>query len=125
MLGIDSATPNRCASWIHLSADTIICSLYVPSIFSPNPRELRSQGRRCGGADERPKLQGETYGTPSPTWCEWAFTDTFTLQVNTLSIQMQNEMTEVMDEVWANNAVKSAVLISSKPGCFIAGADIK
>ncbi|KAG9347697.1 hypothetical protein JZ751_005271 [Albula glossodonta] len=45
-------------------------------------------------------------------------------KVNTLSLQMQNEMTEVMDEIWANNAVKSAVLISSKPGCFIAGADI-
>uniref|UniRef100_A0A2I4CL94 Trifunctional enzyme subunit alpha, mitochondrial n=1 Tax=Austrofundulus limnaeus TaxID=52670 RepID=A0A2I4CL94_AUSLI len=45
-------------------------------------------------------------------------------KVNTLSIQMQKEMTEVMDEVWANDAVKSAVLISSKPGCFIAGADI-
>uniref|UniRef100_A0A671Z218 Trifunctional enzyme subunit alpha, mitochondrial n=1 Tax=Sparus aurata TaxID=8175 RepID=A0A671Z218_SPAAU len=45
-------------------------------------------------------------------------------KVNTLSIQMQNEMTEVMNELWANNAVRSAVLISSKPGCFIAGADI-
>uniref|UniRef100_A0AAQ4P4G4 Trifunctional enzyme subunit alpha, mitochondrial n=1 Tax=Gasterosteus aculeatus aculeatus TaxID=481459 RepID=A0AAQ4P4G4_GASAC len=45
-------------------------------------------------------------------------------KVNTLSVQMQKEMAEVMDEVWANNAVQSAVLISSKPGCFIAGADI-
>uniref|UniRef100_A0A8D3CEM1 Trifunctional enzyme subunit alpha, mitochondrial n=1 Tax=Scophthalmus maximus TaxID=52904 RepID=A0A8D3CEM1_SCOMX len=45
-------------------------------------------------------------------------------KVNTLSVQMQREMTEVMNEVWANNAVQSAVLISSKPGCFIAGADI-
>lgn len=47
------------------------------------------------------------------------------LQVNTLSTQMQKDLTEVMDEVWANDAVSSAVLISSKPGCFIAGADIK
>ncbi|TKS86957.1 Trifunctional enzyme subunit alpha, mitochondrial 78 kDa gastrin-binding protein TP-alpha [Collichthys lucidus] len=45
-------------------------------------------------------------------------------KVNTLSIQMQNEMAEVMNEVWADSAVQSAVLISSKPGCFIAGADI-
>lgn len=37
---------------------------------------------------------------------------------------MQSELTEVMGEVWSNGAVKSAVLISSKPGCFIAGADI-
>uniref|UniRef100_A0A8C9SXA6 enoyl-CoA hydratase n=1 Tax=Scleropages formosus TaxID=113540 RepID=A0A8C9SXA6_SCLFO len=37
---------------------------------------------------------------------------------------MQREMAEVMNEVWANGAVKSVVLISSKPGCFIAGADI-
>lgn len=45
-------------------------------------------------------------------------------KVNTLSVQMQREMTEVMEEVLGNNAVQSAVLISSKPGCFIAGADI-
>ncbi|XP_072545702.1 hydroxyacyl-CoA dehydrogenase trifunctional multienzyme complex subunit alpha b [Salminus brasiliensis] len=45
-------------------------------------------------------------------------------KVNTLSVQMQTEMAEVMDEIWTNNAVSSAVLISSKPGCFIAGADI-
>lgn len=38
---------------------------------------------------------------------------------------MQREMTEVMDEVWGNNAVQSVVLISSKPGSFIAGADLK
>lgn len=46
-------------------------------------------------------------------------------QVNTLSVQMQNEMAEVFNKFWANNDVKSAVLISTKPGCFIAGADIK
>ncbi|KAM9840198.1 hydroxyacyl-CoA dehydrogenase trifunctional multienzyme complex subunit alpha a [Aulostomus maculatus] len=47
-----------------------------------------------------------------------------TSKVNTLSVQMQSELTEVMSKIWSNNAVKSAVLISSKPGCFIAGADI-
>ncbi|XP_041927907.1 hydroxyacyl-CoA dehydrogenase trifunctional multienzyme complex subunit alpha b [Alosa sapidissima] len=45
-------------------------------------------------------------------------------KVNTLSEKMQAEMTDVMDEIWGNATVKSAVLISSKPGCFIAGADI-
>uniref|UniRef100_A0A803SKM8 enoyl-CoA hydratase n=1 Tax=Anolis carolinensis TaxID=28377 RepID=A0A803SKM8_ANOCA len=45
-------------------------------------------------------------------------------QVNTLSKQLQAEFTEVMNEIWANDAVSSAVLISGKPGCFIAGADI-
>uniref|UniRef100_A0A671LCM2 Trifunctional enzyme subunit alpha, mitochondrial n=1 Tax=Sinocyclocheilus anshuiensis TaxID=1608454 RepID=A0A671LCM2_9TELE len=44
--------------------------------------------------------------------------------VNTLSVQMQREMAEVMDEIWGNNAVQSVVLISSKPGSFIAGADL-
>uniref|UniRef100_A0A8C6WN87 Trifunctional enzyme subunit alpha, mitochondrial n=1 Tax=Neogobius melanostomus TaxID=47308 RepID=A0A8C6WN87_9GOBI len=47
-----------------------------------------------------------------------------TSKVNTLSVQLQSELTEVMGEIWSNDAVKSAVLISSKPGCFIAGADI-
>ncbi|CAH2245426.1 trifunctional enzyme subunit alpha, mitochondrial isoform X2 [Pelobates cultripes] len=45
-------------------------------------------------------------------------------KVNTLSEQLQSEFNDVMNEIWANDAVKSAVLISSKPGCFIAGADI-
>ncbi|XP_054653048.1 hydroxyacyl-CoA dehydrogenase trifunctional multienzyme complex subunit alpha b isoform X1 [Dunckerocampus dactyliophorus] len=45
-------------------------------------------------------------------------------KVNTLSVHMQKELTEVINQVWADNAVQSAVLISSKPGCFIAGADI-
>ncbi|XP_026103582.1 hydroxyacyl-CoA dehydrogenase trifunctional multienzyme complex subunit alpha a [Carassius auratus] len=47
-----------------------------------------------------------------------------TSKVNTLSKHMQAEMVEVMNEIWGNSAVKSAVLISRKPGCFIAGADI-
>ena len=33
--------------------------------------------------------------------------------------------TQVMEEVLASNEAKAAVLISSKPGCFIAGADVK
>uniref|UniRef100_A0A8C1JUU6 Trifunctional enzyme subunit alpha, mitochondrial n=1 Tax=Cyprinus carpio TaxID=7962 RepID=A0A8C1JUU6_CYPCA len=47
-----------------------------------------------------------------------------TSKVNTLSRHMQAEMVEVMNEIWGNAAVKSVVLISRKPGCFIAGADI-
>uniref|UniRef100_A0A8D0L330 Trifunctional enzyme subunit alpha, mitochondrial n=1 Tax=Sphenodon punctatus TaxID=8508 RepID=A0A8D0L330_SPHPU len=45
-------------------------------------------------------------------------------KVNTLSVQLQSEFSEVMNEIWVNDAIKSAVLISAKPGCFIAGADI-
>ncbi|XP_006258720.2 trifunctional enzyme subunit alpha, mitochondrial [Alligator mississippiensis] len=45
-------------------------------------------------------------------------------KVNTLSKQLQSEFVEIMNEIWANEAVKSAVLISAKPGSFIAGADI-
>uniref|UniRef100_A0A3Q3FQV5 enoyl-CoA hydratase n=1 Tax=Labrus bergylta TaxID=56723 RepID=A0A3Q3FQV5_9LABR len=47
-----------------------------------------------------------------------------TAKVNTLSSQMQSDLKEVMGEIWSNKSVKSAVFISSKPGCFIAGADI-
>uniref|UniRef100_A0A8C8AAW8 Trifunctional enzyme subunit alpha, mitochondrial n=1 Tax=Otus sunia TaxID=257818 RepID=A0A8C8AAW8_9STRI len=44
--------------------------------------------------------------------------------VNTLSKQLSSEFTDIMNEIWTNEAVKSAVLISSKPGSFIAGADL-
>ncbi|KFO23368.1 trifunctional enzyme subunit alpha, mitochondrial [Fukomys damarensis] len=45
-------------------------------------------------------------------------------KVNTLNKEVQSEFIEVMSEIWANDQIRSAVLISSKPGCFIAGADI-
>ncbi|XP_019392820.1 PREDICTED: trifunctional enzyme subunit alpha, mitochondrial [Crocodylus porosus] len=45
-------------------------------------------------------------------------------KVNTLSKQLHSEFVEIMNEIWANEAVKSAVLISAKPGSFISGADI-
>lgn len=35
-----------------------------------------------------------------------------------------NEMTSVLQEVESNPSIEAAVLISGKPGCFIAGADI-
>ncbi|XP_034370010.1 trifunctional enzyme subunit alpha, mitochondrial [Arvicanthis niloticus] len=45
-------------------------------------------------------------------------------KVNTLNKEVQSEFVEVMNEIWANDQIRSAVLISSKPGCFVAGADI-
>ncbi|XP_072045932.1 trifunctional enzyme subunit alpha, mitochondrial-like isoform X1 [Amphiura filiformis] len=45
-------------------------------------------------------------------------------KVNALSMEFNAEIKEVMEELWTNDAVKSVVLISGKPGCFIAGADI-
>lgn len=45
-------------------------------------------------------------------------------KVNTLNKELQSEFIEVMNEIWASDQFRSAVLISSKPGCFIAGADI-
>ncbi|XP_055354186.1 trifunctional enzyme subunit alpha, mitochondrial-like isoform X2 [Paramacrobiotus metropolitanus] len=45
-------------------------------------------------------------------------------KVNTLSRDMQNEFEEIMNEIWNRNDITSVVLISGKPGTFIAGADI-
>ncbi|KAM7395092.1 hypothetical protein PAMA_006714 [Pampus argenteus] len=44
--------------------------------------------------------------------------------VNMPSVQMQSELTDVMRKIWSNSAVKNAILISSKPSSFMAGADI-
>lgn len=38
---------------------------------------------------------------------------------------MQSEFEDVIQQVKSNDSVKAAVLISKKPGSFIAGADIK
>uniref|UniRef100_A0A0B7B943 Trifunctional enzyme subunit alpha, mitochondrial n=1 Tax=Arion vulgaris TaxID=1028688 RepID=A0A0B7B943_9EUPU len=45
-------------------------------------------------------------------------------KVNTLSAAMQTEFEEVIQQVRNNEKIKAAVLISKKPGSFIAGADI-
>ncbi|XP_053693292.1 trifunctional enzyme subunit alpha, mitochondrial [Sabethes cyaneus] len=45
-------------------------------------------------------------------------------KVNSLGAEVQAEFDAVFREVETNPAVSSAVVISAKPGCFIAGADI-
>ena len=45
--------------------------------------------------------------------------------MNVLSEEFTKEMEGVLTELLGNNDVKGVVLISKKPGCFIAGADIK
>ena len=45
-------------------------------------------------------------------------------KVNTLSDKVMNETLEVLTEVTHDSNVKSVVLMSGKPDCFIAGADI-
>lgn len=46
------------------------------------------------------------------------------VKVNTLNQEVMNEIAPILQEIEQNSAVSSAVLISGKPGCFIAGADI-
>jgi len=44
--------------------------------------------------------------------------------VNTLGADVMNEMQNVLKRVESDPNIHAAVLISGKPGCFIAGADI-
>lgn len=46
------------------------------------------------------------------------------LQVNSLGKEVMDEMQGVLRDIESNPAIQAAVLISAKPGCFIAGADI-
>ena len=45
--------------------------------------------------------------------------------MNTLNKELLEEFQEIFAEIQKKKDVKSAVLISSKPGCFVAGADIE
>lgn len=47
------------------------------------------------------------------------------LQVNTLTIEMSSEFEDAIQQIRSSEKIKAAVLISNKPGSFIAGADIK
>ncbi len=46
-------------------------------------------------------------------------------EVNTLSVAMLDDFRGLLDTIEDNDDIKAAVLISRKPNCFIAGADIK
>lgn len=46
-------------------------------------------------------------------------------EVNTLSVAMLDDFRALLDTIEENDEIKAAVLISKKPNCFIAGADIK
>lgn len=47
------------------------------------------------------------------------------IQVNTLSKGMMDEFVPLFEHLQNDNQVKGIVVISAKPGTFIAGADIK
>ena len=51
--------------------------------------------------------------------------DTPDSKVNSLNVEVQKELSEAFHEMWHNDEVKAGVIISGKPSCFIAGADIK
>ncbi|XP_013133939.1 PREDICTED: trifunctional enzyme subunit alpha, mitochondrial [Papilio polytes] len=50
--------------------------------------------------------------------------DSPNVKVNTLNTVLMDEFRTIVNEVDSNPAIEAAVLISGKPGCFIAGADI-
>ena len=45
-------------------------------------------------------------------------------KVNTLTAEYSAEFGEILKQIQSDDKVKSVVLISGKPDCFIAGADI-
>lgn len=45
-------------------------------------------------------------------------------KVNVLNLPVMNEVIAAMQQIQSNSAVSSVVVMSGKPGCFIAGADI-
>ncbi|KAF4527629.1 hypothetical protein B566_EDAN016360 [Ephemera danica] len=51
--------------------------------------------------------------------------DSPNVKVNSLNTEVMEEMQSVLQRIENDPSVQAAVLISGKPGCFIAGADIK
>ncbi|XP_072936739.1 trifunctional enzyme subunit alpha, mitochondrial [Epargyreus clarus] len=50
--------------------------------------------------------------------------DSPNVKVNSLNTAVMDEVRNIISEVESNPAIEAAVIISGKPGCFIAGADI-
>jgi enoyl-CoA hydratase/long-chain 3-hydroxyacyl-CoA dehydrogenase len=49
---------------------------------------------------------------------------TVALQVNSLNQEVMNEVVSLLQKINSDSSIRGAVIISGKPGCFIAGADI-
>ena len=45
-------------------------------------------------------------------------------KVNSLGVESSEDLKACFEKFMADSSAKSAVLVSGKPGCFIAGADI-
>lgn len=73
--------------------------------------EAAGKGRQCVNYDLKDNVAVIRFDTPNS-------------KVNVLSEVLTREFVDVFQEVSELNDVASIVLISSKPGCFIAGADI-
>ena len=48
----------------------------------------------------------------------------FLFQMNSLNEAVMTDMKEIFTKVQNDSSIKAAVLMSGKPSCFIAGADI-
>lgn len=46
------------------------------------------------------------------------------MQINTLNYEVMTELENILNNIDNDSVIKSIVLISGKPDCFIAGADI-
>ena len=63
---------------------------------------------------------------PSPVTSTFLFRfDQEGSKVNSLSEETSAELQEAFQKFAGDSSAKSAVLLSGKPGCFIAGADIQ
>lgn len=97
--------------------------------FSPRPKTHKMQGR-AGRRRGHAGLTGNQGDHDSWSLDIEIFVTTdqypivFIPQVNSLNKEVMDEFEQVLKEIENNAAVNSAVLISGKPGCFIAGADI-
>lgn len=54
----------------------------------------------------------------------WLIRSPYDQQVNSLNSEVMSEIQSILRRIQSDSSIKSAVIISGKPGCFIAGADI-
>ncbi|XP_077008448.1 trifunctional enzyme subunit alpha, mitochondrial isoform X2 [Tamandua tetradactyla] len=121
-----SAAPAGSAFYFRPFPCKMVASRAIGSLSRfTSSRTLRSPGYFCRNFTRAPPLMARThinYGVKGDVAV--VRINSPNSKVNTLNKELQSEFIEVMNEIWASDQIRSAVLISSKPGCFIAGADI-
>jgi len=105
-----------------------LCSKSAAARFSPSTTQLMKRSLSVSTAVDPQPLNGSKnlkWEMVGDTGIAYFTLDQEGEKVNMFSSALQSDMEDMLKTIESTPSIKAAVLASGKPGCFVAGADIK